>query len=157
VAALTIGIPSFFLALAPNEERFRPSFVWRVLRFAIPAGALAGIATLLAYTLARHEVALALDQWRTTAVITLDFVGLLILSIVATPFTGWRQALVWSMAGLFVATMLVPETRDFFALRPPPAIVWLAALGIAAIVWSFARLFVPGEEPVGLRGRESAR
>jgi cation-transporting ATPase E len=157
VAALTIGIPSFFLALAPNEERFRPAFVPRVLRFAIPAGALAGIATLLAYALARHEPSLTLDQWRTTAVITLDFVGLLILSIVATPFTGWRQALVWSMVGLFVAIMLVPETRDFFALRPPPAIVWLAAIGIAAVVWSTARLFVPGEEPVGPRGRDAAR
>jgi len=27
--------------------------------------------------------------------------------------------------------------------------VWLAAFGIAAIVWSFARLFVPGERPIG--------
>jgi hypothetical protein len=31
--------------------------------------------------------------------------------------------------------------------------VWLAALGIAAIVWSFARLFVPGDRPIGQRDR----
>jgi cation-transporting ATPase E len=154
VAAITIGIPSFFLALAPNTERFREGFVQRVLRFAVPAGALAGIATLLAYTLARRELGVTLGEARTTAVITLTFIGLLILSIVATPFTGWRQALVWSMAGLFLAIMALPATREFFALRPPPLLVWLAALGIAAIVWSFARLFVPGAEPVGPRGRE---
>ncbi|HXJ66750.1 MAG TPA: HAD-IC family P-type ATPase, partial [Actinomycetota bacterium] len=36
IGALTIGIPSFFLALAPNEERARPGFLGRVLRFTIP-------------------------------------------------------------------------------------------------------------------------
>jgi len=45
VGAITIGIPSFFLALAPNTERFRPGFVERVLRFAIPTGLLAAVAT----------------------------------------------------------------------------------------------------------------
>jgi hypothetical protein len=37
----------------------------------------------------------------------------------------------------------LPAGREFFALDPPPLIVWLAGIGIAAIVWSFARLFVP--------------
>ena len=90
-----------------------------------------------------------LAQARTTAVITLTFVGFSVLSIVATPFTGWRRLLFVSLAGAFVATMVFPATRQFFALHPPPLIVWLAAVGIASIVWSFARLFVPGEEPVG--------
>jgi hypothetical protein len=44
IGAVTIGIPSFFLALAPNTDRFRPGFVRRVLRFAIPTGTLASIA-----------------------------------------------------------------------------------------------------------------
>ncbi len=47
IGALTIGIPSFFLALAPNDERARPGFLARVLRFTIPAGSLAAIATFL--------------------------------------------------------------------------------------------------------------
>jgi cation-transporting ATPase E len=153
VASLTIGIPSFFLALAPNAERFRPGFVPRVLRFAAPAGILAGIATLLAYQLARHEPGLSLTQQRTTAVMTLLWVGLAVLSIVASPLTGWRLALVGAMAGAFPAVILVPPTREFFALKAPPLIVWLAAIGIAAIVWSFARLFVPGDQPVGPRGK----
>ncbi len=153
VAALTIGIPSFFLALAPSAERFRAGFVRRVLRFAVPAGALAGVATMLAYELARRSPGIDLGQARTTAVITLTFVGLLVLSIVATPFTGWRRLLLVAMAGLFVATMLLAGTRQFFALRPPELLIWLAALGIASLVWSFARLLVPGEEPVGPTGR----
>ncbi|MGZ4760480.1 MAG: HAD-IC family P-type ATPase, partial [Acidimicrobiales bacterium] len=44
ISALTIGIPGFFLALAPNERRAEHGFLPRVLRFAIPAGLVAGIA-----------------------------------------------------------------------------------------------------------------
>ena len=38
ISSLTIGIPAFFLALAPNAAGYVPGFVPRVLRFAIPAG-----------------------------------------------------------------------------------------------------------------------
>jgi cation-transporting ATPase E len=143
IGSLTIGIPSFFLALEPSAERFRPGFVRRVLRFAVPAGALAAIATLFAYALALDEPGVTLAQAQTAAVFTLTWIGFGVLSLVAYPVRGWRLALVWSMAGLFVLVVALPMTREFFALDPPPLIVWLAGIGIAAIVWSFARLFVP--------------
>jgi magnesium-transporting ATPase (P-type) len=154
VGAVTIGIPSFFLALAPNTDRFRPGFVERVARFAIPAGTLAAIATLLAYELARNEPGVTLAEARTTAVMVLTWIGLLVLSIIAAPLTPRRLALIWSMAGLFVLILLLPATQAFFALDPPDDLIWLAGFGIAAIVWSFARLFVPGDRPVGQRARD---
>ena len=152
IGSLTIGIPSFFLALAPNADRFRPGFVMRVLRFAAPAGALAATATLLAYYVAGQEPGITLLEEQTTAVMVLTFIGFAVLTIVAAPLTPWRLGLVWSMAGLFVLTILLPFTKEFFALDPPPLVVWLAGIGIAGIVWSFARLFVPGEQPVGTGG-----
>ena len=45
VSTLTIGIPAFFLALAPNTRRYVPGFVRRVLEFAIPCGFVAAAAT----------------------------------------------------------------------------------------------------------------
>jgi hypothetical protein len=42
--------------------------------------------------------------------------------------------------------LIVPATADFFALQTPPTIVWLAAFGIASLVWSLARLFVPASQ-----------
>ena len=42
VSTFTIGIPGFFLALAPNTRRYIPGFLDRVLRFCIPAGVVAG-------------------------------------------------------------------------------------------------------------------
>jgi magnesium-transporting ATPase (P-type) len=149
IGALTIGIPSFFLALAPNNERARPNFLRRVLRFTIPAGTLAAVATFLGYVLAKNEPGVTLPEARTAATMVLLYIGFLVLSIIAAPLSGWRLALVWAMPALFGLTMAIPAAREFFALYPPPLIVWLAAFGIAALVWSFARLFLPPERPVG--------
>jgi cation-transporting ATPase E len=149
IGALTIGIPSFFLALAPNDERARPGFLPRVLRFAIPAGSLAAIATFLGYVLVKQEPGISLAQARTAATMVLLYIGFLVLSIIAAPLTPSRLALVWAMPALFGLAMAIPAAREFFALYPPPLIVWLAAFGIASLVWSFARLFLPPERPVG--------
>jgi cation-transporting ATPase E/undecaprenyl-diphosphatase len=153
IGAFTIGIPSFFLALAPGGERFRPGFVHRVLRFAIPAGALAGIATLFAYGMSVHVAGVGQTQAQTSAVLTLTWVGFAVLTIVASPLDGRRLALIWGLAAGFVAVLAFPATRTFFALDLPPLVVGLADIGIAAIVWSFARLFVPEERPIGRRRR----
>ncbi len=153
IGALTIGIPSFFLALAPNAERARPGFLGRVARFAIPAGALAAIATFLGYRIAQQEPGITVAQSRTAATMVLVWIGLLVLSIIAAPLTRPRLVLVWSMAAAFIAVMLIAPAREFFALEAPDDVVWLAAFGVAAIVWSFARLFVPGDRPVGPRPR----
>jgi cation-transporting P-type ATPase E len=152
IGALTIGIPSFFLALAPNDERARPGFLARVLRFTIPAGSLAAIATFLGYVLAKQEPGVTLAEAQTAATMVLVYIGFLVLSIIAAPLTTWRLALVWAMPALFALVMAIPAAREFFALYPPPLIVWLAAFGIAALVWSFARLFLPPERPVGPGG-----
>ena len=153
IGALTIGIPSFFLALAPSAQRFRPGFVRRVLRFTIPTGFLAATATFLGYTLATHEPGVTMVQARTTAVMTLIWVGLLILSIVAAPLNRWRLALIWSMGAAAVLAFILPASQAFFSLDPPPTTVWLASIGIASLTWTFARFFVPEERPVGTRWR----
>jgi cation-transporting ATPase E len=55
VSSLTIGIPAFFLALAPNTRRARRGFLHRVLVFAVPAGAITAAATYSGYALASNE------------------------------------------------------------------------------------------------------
>ena len=133
VSSLTIGIPAFFLALAPNDERSRPGFVGRVAHFAIPAGTVAATATFTGYAVAGNEPGVTLIQERTTAVIVLFLVTLWVLVILARPLNPWKVALLGSMAVAFAATLAIPGIREFFDLKLPSAVVTMAAVGIAAI------------------------
>jgi cation-transporting ATPase E len=131
VSSLTIGIPAFFLALAPNDRRAVPGFVERVLRFAVPAGTLAAVATMASYGLARSQDVSQIEA-RTTATITLFIVALWVLAILARPTDVWRLGLETAMAGLFVLTLLVPWSRHFFALNMAHVEITAAAIAIAA-------------------------
>ena len=64
MSTLTIGVPAFFLALAPDTRRARTGLVRRVLRFAVPAGLVAAAATFTAYALATSELRAALSAPR---------------------------------------------------------------------------------------------
>ncbi|MYW05468.1 cation-translocating P-type ATPase, partial [Streptomyces sp. SID3343] len=133
VGSLTIGFPAFVLALAPNTERAREGFVPRVLRFAIPAGAVAAFATFLCYWLARLNDGSNLDQDRTSAVITLFLVATWILAIVARPYRWWKIVLIAAMVAAFLLTLYVPFLADFFALHPQDQGNNGTAVGIAAV------------------------
>jgi cation-transporting ATPase E len=133
VSTLTIGIPAFFLALAPNTRRYRPGFVGRVLRFAIPAGAVAATATFTAYALARDTDGVNQDEARTIATITLFLVALWVLSILARPTSPWRVGLVGTMAVAFVVVLSIPSVREYFDLNIPNRLLLLATIGVAAI------------------------
>jgi cation-transporting ATPase E len=133
VSSVTIGIPGFFLALAPNAQRARRGFMGRVLRFAIPAGVVAAAATFAAYSMARSEPSTSLESARTVATLVLAGVALWVLSILARPATRARQWLIASMVGLLVAALVVPWSREFFALTFPRPVLWLAGVGVAGL------------------------
>jgi len=133
VSAVTIGIPGFFLALAPNAQRAKSGFMGRVLRFALPAGAVAAAATFGAYSMVRSEPSTTLDSARTVATLVLAGVALWVLSILARPATRSRQWLIASMVGLLVAALALPWSREFFALTFPRPVLWLAGVGVAGI------------------------
>src|SRR5579864_4668480 len=84
IDTLAIGIPSFFLALAPNTRRYLPGFTGRVLRFAIPAGTITAAATFAAYALARAR-GLPLVQQRTAATLVALILSLCVLVLLAAP------------------------------------------------------------------------
>jgi cation-transporting ATPase E len=134
VSTLSIGVPAFFLALAPNTERARPGFVRRVLRFAVPAGAIAAAATLASYFHARWVYDGDLDAETSAATLTLFIVVLWVLAVIARPYTWWRAGLLAAMAAGFTLVLTVPYLQEFFQLqlsgfRAP----WVgAAIGVGA-------------------------
>jgi cation-transporting ATPase E len=138
VSTFTIGIPGFFLALAPNTRRYIPGFLERVLRFCVPAGLVAFGASLLTYWYARFEEDLPLREARTTATLVLVAVGLWILVLLARPFNWWKALLVGSMAGCVGLILLLDPLRDFYALELADARV----LGVAALIAGSAMLLL---------------
>lgn len=135
LSTLTIGIPAFFLALAPNKERARPHFVRRVMRYAIPGGVVAGTATFVTYMIARHYYtgSGALDAETSSATLTLFLVSMWVLAIIARPYTWWRVCLVAAMAAAFLLVLVVPWLQEFFALKLVGASMPWTAVGIAAV------------------------
>ncbi len=142
ISTLTIGVPAFFLALAPNTERARPGFTRRVLRFAIPAGTIAAAATIASYMHARSYYDGFLEAETSAATLTLFLVALWVLAIIARPYTWWRILLVLAMGAGFALVLTVPWLQEFFQLdlvgvRGPwiSAAIAVAGAGALEIVW----------------------
>lgn len=151
VSMLTIGTPAFFLALGPNRQRYLPGFLGRILRFAVPAGTIAGLAVIASYVLsgrghgvppeefsARCEIArpgaaldLACVQPSTGATITLLVVFFWILVVLARPFLWWKALLIGVMAVLALLAFVLPVGDAFFGFHAPWTLVWQSlAIGL---------------------------
>ncbi len=150
-AWFTIGIPSFILSLAPNNERAYPGFVRRVLTSALPSGLVVGVATFVSYLAAyhgRHATWQQQDQASTAALITLLVTALWVLAVVARPYQWWRVALVAGSGMAYVVIFSLPLAQEKFFLDPSNLAVTSTALGIgvlgAAVIeamwWMRARL-----------------
>ena len=107
VGALTVGIPAFFLALAPSEGPWRTDdFLRDVGRFAVPAGVAAGLGVTTTYLIAVNVFDLGLMQSRTAATSTLVVIGLyLVLALEAT--STLRARLVGILCGSLLAVYVV--------------------------------------------------
>ena len=151
VGALTVGIPAFFLALAPSEGPWRTDdFLRDVGRFAVPAGVAAGLGVTTSYLIAVNVFDLGLLQSRTAATSTLVVIGLyLVLALEAT--STLRARLVGLMcAGLlavYVAVLILPGPRHFFELAIPTSgtlLLIILGAGIAiGFLWLTDDRFVP--------------
>jgi cation-transporting P-type ATPase E len=155
-AWFTIGIPSFILSLAPNNERAHPGFVRRVLSSALPSGVIVGAATFASYLVAyhgRHATFQQQDQASTAALITLLITALWVLAVVARPYEWWRVALVVASGLAYVVIFSIPLAQEKFLLDPSNMLVTSTAVaigvaGAAAIEatwWIRARML--GVEP----------
>ncbi|KUN21217.1 magnesium-transporting ATPase [Streptomyces antibioticus] len=135
LSTLTIGIPAFFLALAPNKERAKPHFVRRVMRYSIPGGLVAGVATFVTYLIARHHYTGegSLDAETSVATLTLFLISMWVLAIIARPYTWWRVVLVASMGAGFLLVLAVPWLQDFFALKLVGLTMPWIAVGISVV------------------------
>ncbi|GAY09353.1 HAD-IC family P-type ATPase [Pseudonocardia sp. N23] len=135
IGALTIGIPAFFLALAPNTERARTGFVRRVLRLAAPSGIIAAAGTVITYLIVRTDVGATEIQQKTAAVLALYLIATGVLAVIARPFALWKVALVVASLGCFAYALLTPLPfgRDFWQLDAGHTPTMLVGLTVAVV------------------------
>jgi cation-transporting ATPase E len=144
IDTLSIGIPAFFLALAPNARRYRPGFVDRVLRFTFPAGIVVAAAAFAAFLLVRTDH-LPLTQQRTSATLVTLMASLFVLTVLALPLTWRRALLVVAMLAAFVLLFPIAFVRNFYALTLPRHLVGdtllIGGLGVAVLAggWELSR------------------
>lgn len=115
ISTITIGIPSFFLALENNYSRVKGNFLINVFTRAIP-GALMVILCII-YVNILHFVFVFSDEAVSTMCVILTVVsGLIVLHRVCTPFTKSRLFIFNSMCVLFVLAIIFGH--DLFMLHP---------------------------------------
>ena len=160
IGSLTIGIPAFLLALAPNTRRYIPGFLKRVVRFAVPSGFAIALSVLATAVIAPRVLGLNLDKTvenslkasrfivsnvqalattRSICSVIVFVLGILVLASVAKPLRSWRGIMVALFAAAGVVGAFIPFTAKFFELHVPTSgsafTVMLIAVVLAVILW----------------------
>lgn len=146
VSETTIGIPAFALSFRAAEAAYRPGYLRRVLRFALPAGLATSVVVLTGYAWVRSPAAdVSLDEARTATTLMLLAAALWVLYLLMQPVDRYDAIVLAGMVGLVAIAVGTPFGRSFYALDLPGAAV-LAMLGgylvvVAAVVNASLRAF----------------
>lgn len=133
LSALTIGIPAFFLSLAPNNQRYVPGFLRRVLTFAVPTGIVIALLIFASnFTVTRWGGSSELAS--TVALCVVMLIGVWVLLCLARPLRVWKAALILGVSGVFIALLAIPFTRHFLHLAVELRMLgWVFGFGAAGV------------------------
>ena len=149
-AFLTIGIPSFVLALAPSEgPLYRGRLLKALAAFAFPAGIAMGIASLLSFFFVDGLAGGSLEDGRTAATTTLIVLGLCFIVLLERgpgrehiTIQSYMLMLVASLGAVFAGILAIEPVREFFELELLSGGQWFLALlcvaiglGLAGAAW----------------------
>ncbi|MGN0687169.1 MAG: HAD-IC family P-type ATPase [Oscillospiraceae bacterium] len=129
ISALTIGIPSFLLALEPNHSIVRGSFISNVLSRAFPGGASVTVGIIL-LLIAQSLFSIPQDEASVIAVFLTAAVCFCVVISVCVPFNTMRAVMVVLLVvGFIGAVTFVPS---LFYIVPLSAVSWAVLAVIAA-------------------------
>ncbi|HIT31867.1 MAG TPA: cation-translocating P-type ATPase [Candidatus Enterenecus stercoripullorum] len=151
ISAVTIGVPSFVLALEPNREMVKGRFMQNVLRRALPGG-LTNIVLIVGIELFTMAFTFERATLSTLATVIMGEVGLLVLYYISRPMDWKRWVLLGSMAVAFVVAVL--GFGSFFELTPldfqSGLVIVVFLMLTPSVIWCFERLFELGSSALGL-------
>ena len=118
ISCVTIGIPSFLLALEPNNERVQGRFLLNILSKALPGGLtiVANLILILLFSLYFHFTP---EEISTLCVFLTGFTGFLVLRRICLPFNRNRLIMyVLLVAAFIAAVILLPGLFSIVLLKP---------------------------------------
>ena len=130
ISSFGVGVPTFFLALEPNNARIKGRFLNTVLKRAVPGAALivsyVGLSRLLG-----AAIGMTAEQVSTVCFILAATVTLLVLLRVCIPFS-WMRGALWGLmaAGMVGASVII---KDLLGLVPIPMEAIVTIL-VAAVI-----------------------
>lgn len=105
ISVITIGIPSFLLALEPNKEKIRGKFLKNIISKAIPTGITVAI-NILSLTILNKYGFIADEYFSSICVISTGICGLLLLFTLALKRKGEATKLPFSIYRLSLAIIM---------------------------------------------------
>lgn len=105
IGAVTVGIPSFFLALEANRSRISGNFLLNILKNALPGALCVTLNVIIVYNIVEY-LGYSSSVFSTMCAILTGICGLLILRQQCLPFNKERLFLIVSMTIAFVVGIL---------------------------------------------------
>lgn len=123
VSVMTIGLPSFVLAMEPNESLIRGRFITNVMYRAAPAG-LTNLIMTVGVMIFCLAFSISEAQMSTICTVIFSMVGCILIFMTCRPFNKLRAALMsFVVAGLLGGIFLLGES--FFGMTPLSVQGWL--------------------------------
>ncbi len=116
IETFIIGIPSFFIALEPNDARFEGKFLLNVFKNVIPGTLLVILNLVAVYLFASQWPQITQGEISTVGIIAATFAYLLVLVNVSSPLNKRRSVLV-SSAAIISAFCFFVLGQQFFKLE----------------------------------------
>ena len=115
ISALTIGVPSFFLALEPNRAIVKGRFLPNVMKQACPGG-LTNLFLVLGAEAFAYAFSFSTASLSTVSAMLMAFNGLIVLFYVCRPF-DWKRRILWGAMTVAMVVCVV-QFGSFFSLEP---------------------------------------
>lgn len=143
ISSITIGFPSFVLALEPDTNIIKGNFIKNTFAKALPSAAATVISVLAVLSVSYFSKA-SHAETATASILIMGFIGFVTVFRACKPFTNLRKAMFGVMLAFFVgAILLFGKSILEFVFLPIPLLITdiiLAAISIPAI--NFLYLFI---------------
>lgn len=147
ISGLTIGIPSFLLALEPNIKRVEGHFLKNVMRTAIPGGLLI-VANILFVLIMGYVRNTPIEQTSTVATFVTAIVSFFVMFKISQPWNLYRASIFFGLIGAFlIAVFFIPNLFNIVKLNVSILLVLLgqgvaSALLLGPLSAFIAKLFI---------------